>query len=201
MKKWISFILAVILVIGIMPTTALATENTTSMQDLAQAIKNNSTAEIRDADGNVVETLNVEVQIQQLPSSRSTDGGNTYAITCTAVASNDDYDNLSGSETSGGIMASATLVFTDVWGVDNILHQVYGSWSGDEDDTKDRWVIYYSYDSDDVETDSAPDYAAPQSFHYEPTGFKGLTFKVWTKATIVSTDKSLYLTVSTDPDV
>ena len=70
MKKWISFILAVILVIGIMPTTALATENTNSMQDLAQAIKNNSTAEIRDADGNVVETLNVDVQIQQLPSSR-----------------------------------------------------------------------------------------------------------------------------------
>lgn len=201
MKKCISFILAVILVIGIMPTTALATENTNSMQDLVQAIKNNSTAEIRDADGNVVETLNVDVQIQQLPSSRSTDGGNTYALTCTAVASNDDYDDLSGHKTSGGIMASATLVFTDVWGVDNILHQVYGSWSGDEDDTKNRWVVYYSYDENDVMTDSVPDYTAPQSFHYEPTGFKGLTFKVQTGAVIVSTDKDLILTVSTDPNV
>lgn len=201
MKRWISFILAVTLVICVMPTTALATENTNSMQEFAQAIKNNSTAEIRDADGNVVETLNVDVQIQQLPSSRSTDGGNMYALTCTAVASSDDYDYLSGSNTSGGIMASVTLVFTDVWGVNNILHQVYGSWSGDEDDTKNRWVIYYAYDKNDVMTDSVPDYAADQSFHYEPTGFKGLTFKVKTGAVIVSTGNNLYLTVSTDPDV
>lgn len=201
MKKWMSFILAVILVVGIMPTTALATENTNSMQDFVQAIKNNSTAEIRDADGNVVETLNVDVQIQQLSSSRSADGGNMYAVTCTAVASSDDYDYLSGSNTSGGIMASATLVFTDVFGVNNILHQVYGSWSGDEDDTTSRVVTYYSYNSKNQLKDSAQDSKAPQSFHYEPTGFKGLTFKVTTSAVVASNKKTLTLSVSTDPDV
>lgn len=111
------------------------------------------------------------------------------------------YFNITDGSIDKTIMASATLVFTDVWGVDNILHQVYGSWSGDEDDTKNRWVVYYSYNKDDVMTDSVPDYTAPQSFHYEPTGFKGLTFKVKTGAVIVSTGNNLYLTVSTDPYV
>ena len=110
MKKMLSLLLAVILVVGIMPTTASAVEDTIAVQGLVQAIKQNSTAEIRDADGNLVETLDVDVKVQRLPSTRSVGGGVTYAITCTAVA---DFDNHSGSTSKGGIMASATLVCTD----------------------------------------------------------------------------------------
>ena len=94
MKKFLSLLLAVILVVGVMPTTASAVEDTISVQGLVQAIKQNSTAEIRDADGNLVETLDIDVKVQRLPSTRSVDGGVTYAITCTAVA---DFDNHSGS--------------------------------------------------------------------------------------------------------
>ena len=113
MKKMLSLLLAVILVVGIMPTTASAVEDTIAVQGLVQAIKQNSTAEIRDADGNLVETLDVDVKVQRLPSTRSVGGGVTYAITCTTVA---DFDNHSGSASKGGIMASATMVCTDVLG-------------------------------------------------------------------------------------
>lgn len=64
MKKMLSLLLAVILVVGIMPTTASAVEDTIAVQGLVQAIKQNSTAEIRDADGNLVETLDVDVKVQ-----------------------------------------------------------------------------------------------------------------------------------------
>jgi len=195
MKKWISLVLAVILVIGTMPTTAFASENTDSMQDLVQAIKNNSTAEIRDADGNVVETLTVDVQIQQLASGRSTEG-NKYAITCTARSSEDD---ITGSKSSGGVLASATLVFTDVFGTENILHSVYGYWSGAETDTKYRNVTYAAYNTKDEEIDSALYFNVGQSFGYDPTAFKGYTFRVFTYAYIVSNGTTLELKVSTDP--
>ena len=195
MKKMLSLLLAVILVVGIMPTTASAVEDTIAVQGLVQAIKQNSTAEIRDADGNLVETLDVDVKVQRLPSTRSV--GVTYAITCTTVA---DFDNHSGSASRGGIMASATMVCTDVFGPDNILHQVYGSWTGDEDDTDDRWVVYSSYDTDDEQTDRVPDYNPPLEFSYAPSGFIGYTFRVRTNATITATREQLFLSVSTDPN-
>ena len=44
MKKFLSLLLAVILVVGVMPTTASAVEDTISVQGLVQAIKQNSTA-------------------------------------------------------------------------------------------------------------------------------------------------------------
>lgn len=197
MKKMLSLLLAVILVVGIMPTTASAVEDTIAVQGLVQAIKQNSTAEIRDADGNLVETLDVDVKVQRLPSTSSVGGGVTYAITCTTVA---DFDNHSGSASKGGIMASATMVCTDVFGPDNILHQVYGSWTGDEDDTDDRWVVYSSYDTDDEQTDRVPDYNPPLEFSYAPSGFIGYTFRVRTNATITATREQLFLSVSTDPN-
>lgn len=197
MKKMLSLLLAVILTVGIIPTTVSAAEETTTVQELVRAIKQNSTAEIRDADGNLVETLDVDVKVQRLPSARSVGGGVTYAITCTAVA---DFDNHSGSTSKGGIMASATMVCTDAVGTNNILHQVYGSWSGDEADTENRKVVYSAYDVFDTQTDYSPHNDAPQSFSYAPTGFMGYTFRVRTYATITATRDQLYLKVSTDPN-
>lgn len=194
MKKWISLFLAGVLAFGLLPLTAFAAEEMDSLQMLEDTIKRNSTAEIKDANGNVLETLDVDVQIKQLTTGRNAEG-TKYEITCTARS--EDYH--SGSETSGGVMASATMVCTDVFGTKNILHSVYGNWSGAETDTKYRNVTYAAYDTDDEEIDSAMYFNVDQSFGYDPTAFKGYTFRVFTYAYIVSNDSTLCLTVSTSP--
>lgn len=195
MKKFVSLLLVVVLAFGLLPLSAMAASETSTLQQLENSIKENSKAEIRDAEGNVLEVLDVNVQVQPLATRRSAEG-TTYAITCTAKSK--DYH--SGSANSGGIMASATLVCTDVFGTENILHQVYGRWSGSASETRYRNVTYASYDTWDNEIDSAMYINVDQSFGYEPTDFIGYSFRVFTYAQVISSGETLCLTVSTDPN-
>lgn len=196
MKKMLSLCLTVVMLLGIipMPTLAVETEGAYS-NELEQKVKNSSKAEIRDANGNVLETLDFDVNVQQITSNRSSNS-NEYVITCAArLSDNDDY---SDDDTQDGYLAVITMVCKDVPGTENILISVTGSFSGSQTDTKDRKVTYASYDTSDRTISEVPKPNVGLSYSYTPIDFTGFTFRAWAEATIKETNNSLYVYVSTD---
>lgn len=164
---------------------------------MEQAIKRNSTAEIKDADGNVLETLDVDVQVQQLPTGRNSDGVQ-YLITVTAKSNLVDCPD---SESKDGIMAKLHMVCRDELGPDNTLVSVGGSWSGEDSETEGRTVTYYAYNIYNTQTSKVPNKNAPTTFDYYPKDYKGFTFKATSDATITKTNHTLHLEAATDSSV
>lgn len=198
MKKVFSLCLAVLLLFGMMPMDTMATETENeSMQEIADAIKKNSKAEIRDADGKVLETLNIDVQVQQINTSRSTDG-NEYLITCTASSEASEWPDYDSAD---GISGTLLMVCRDEWGTSNTLISVTGNWSGEDSDTENRTVTYCYYDVYNIQSPVVKDNNAPRQFEYYPVDYKGFTFKATSKAQIASTDRWLYLEAATDASV
>lgn len=199
MKRAISLCLAVFLLFGMIPISAMATEaENKAIQEMEEAVKGCAKAEIRDADGNALEELEVDVQIQQRATGRSTDN-NEYVIVCTAKAS--DTTPWSATDSKDGIVGVLVMVCRDEWGTSNTLISVTGSWSGEDTDTYNRKVTYCYYSvlgscSPVIKYDNAP-----RQFEYYPIDYKGFTFKATSYAQIRSTSRSLYLEVATDPRV
>lgn len=196
MKRLLSLCLAALLLFGMMPMTTLAmeTENL-SLQELKEQVKNNSIAVIRDADGNVLDTMEVDVQVQQIRTNRSSDGIE-YSITCAARAK--DNDEYSDSDTRDGYIAILTMVCKDVFGTENQLISVTTSFGSKNEDTDSRKVTYTSYDFYNNKistiTENPPDWA----YTYTPVDFTGFTFRASASARIKKTGHSFDLYVTTD---
>lgn len=196
MKKLISIYLTVILLFCMMPVTAFAEESDNmTLQELEQRIKNSSHAEIKDADGNVLETLEIDIHVQKSLPSRSADG-DEYTITCIARAA--DNDEYSDSDTKDGYIAILTMVCKDVIGRDNLLISVSGSFSGNINETRNRTISYAAYNTSDFEISSREFTNVGLSYLYTPVDYVGYTFRAWGSAEITATGNYLYLYVSTD---
>lgn len=201
MKKLISLCLAALLLIGMMPMTTMAEETGNhSLQEIEQAIRDGSKAEIRDANGNVLDTLDLDVHVQRIPTSRRSGdlGCPEYIVTCSAKSKLVDCP---GSGSKDGISATILMVCRDEFGPDNTLISVAGTWSGKDSETKDRVVTYYSYNAINIENSKVPNTNAPRQFEYYPKDYKGFTFKATSSATITSTGHNIFLEVATDSSV
>ena len=198
MKKLVSLCLAALLLLSMAPmrVSAMEMENQT-LQKMEEAIKRNSKAEIRDADGNLLETLDVDVQVEQISTSRSADGVE-YRITYTTRSKRDEWPD---SDAVDGIEGIIVMTCRDELGTDNTLISVTGNWSGSDSDTENRTVTYRAYDVFNIAKPEVADYNAPRMFEYRPSDYKGFTFKATSYAKIKSTGGEIYLEAATDPSV
>lgn len=198
MKKVLSVCLVFLLIIGILPTTTYAAEaEDPALLELKQALENNSVAEIRDAEGNVIDTLDIEIQVQQINKNRSSDAPE-YLITATARSANDTHGN---SASKDGVLATIMMVCKDVWGPENILISITGSWSGTASETTNRVVTYTSYNILNVVNYHNTKNNVGVTWTYTPVDYTGFTFKATSKAEIVETGHDIYVEVATDPSV
>lgn len=198
MKKVLSLCLTVLLLVGMMPTTAMATEvEDQALQEMEAAIRKNSKAEIVDADGNVLEELELEIQVHRNTVSRSTDG-NEYLIICTArsdTPSWSDYDSVDG------VLGHLMMVCRDEWGTSNTLISVTGNWSGEDSDTEKRKVTYCHYSVGGIQSAVITETDVPSQFEYYPLDYKGYTFKATSEARVAETGNWIRLQVATDTTV
>lgn len=196
MKKMMSFCLAVLLAFGMTPVTAQAADTqSTSLQEIEEAVRRNAKAEITDSEGNVVESLDVDVLVQHISTSRSSDGVE-YAITCMAKSANND--SYSDSDSVDGYIGVLTMVCKDVFGTSNQLISVSGSFSGGESETTSRTVVYAAYDTMNTQTSRIQKDDVDQSYMYTPLDYTGFTFRAWSTAKIVATGHYLNMYVTTD---
>lgn len=195
MKKVLSLCLAVLFLLGMLPMTALAAETENgALQEIEEAIRRNSKAVISDADGNVLETLDVDVKVQQIATSRSLDGIE-YEITCTARATeNDEYPD---SDSKDGYIAVMTMVCKDVVGTENLLLSVSGNFANSDAVTDNRSVTYAAYDVFNEEISSTTKDNVPWSYSYPFTDYTGFTFRAWASARIIETENYFNLYVTT----
>lgn len=197
MKKVFSLCLAALLVLSMMPVNAFAAETENeALKELEETIENNARAEIKDAEGNVVETLKVDVQVQQISTSSRSADGVEYVITCTARSTNNDP--YTDDDSQDGYVGVLTMICKDVFGTENILISVSGNFSGDETDTDQRRVIYGSYNTADLPISQIEKENVGLSFMYTPVDYTGFTFRAWSYARIVETDNWLEMHVTTD---
>lgn len=149
-KKFVSFALASVICLSLNgPALALddsiVTDSDITVINLSeritpqelQEIASCVTAQITKEDGTVVpveatitvEDLSVEDSVYSTYSKMSSIEGNSYKITLNAVASEDKIDTDSGAQNGTGYNVAATLqlIWTDVFGVDNIIKEVSGT--------------------------------------------------------------------------
>lgn len=196
MKKVFSLCLVVLLVFGMIPMNAFAAEmENDALKEMEETIQNNARAEITDADGNVLETLEVDVQVQKITNSRSADG-EEYVITCTARSTNND--SYADDDSKDGYVGVLTMICKDVFGTENILISVSGNFSGGENDTDRRTVSYAAYNTSDFEISRIEKKNVEKSFIYTPIDYTGFTFRAWSSARIVETGNYLSMYVTTD---
>lgn len=185
MKRFVSLCLAALLLLSMAPMRVSAVEmENQSLQEMEEAIKRNSRAEIRDADGNLLETLDVDVQVEQISTSRSADGIE-YMITCTARAKeNDPYVD---TDSEGGYIAILTMICKDAIGTENMLLSVSGNFSNSDSHTDQREVTYAAYDIFNAKITSTTKTNVPWSFAYPLTDYTGFTFRAWASARVIDT--------------
>lgn len=198
MKKFISVLLAALMLITILPMSALAAEGENrTTQKMEEAIKRCSKAEIRDANGKILEELELDVHVQQRTTSRSSDA-NEYIITCTARSKPSNWPD---SDSLDGIEGTLLMVCRDEFGPSNTLISVSGGWSGEDADTYNRSVTYCYYSVSGIKSPVVKDDDAPRQFEYYPVDYKGHTFKATSEAQVTSTSRRLLLEVATDSSV
>lgn len=199
-KKLITFALVLVMMASMLalPAAAMAAEVADeSLQKMEDAIRRNSRATVVDSDGNVLEELELEIQIQRNATSRST-GGNEYTIICTArsdAPSWSDYDSVDG------VLGHLLMVCRDEIGTSNTLVSVTGNWSGDDSDTENRKVTYCHYSVGGTKSDVITETDVPRQFEYYPLDYKGFTFKATSQAKVTETDNWINLEVATDSSV
>lgn len=146
-------------------------------------------AVVTDGEGNIIEYLDVEVTVELLPVARSAEG-NTYAVTYTTSS----YKTDSGTASTTGVVATATVTWNDVLGTANTLVSVNGGWTVDGETLYDRKVAYGSKSlTGETYTETKTPYV--NSFYYSPSNITGYTLYVKTSAKIKSTDKTITLYV------
>lgn len=196
LRRVLSSCLIVLLAFSMMTVKvhALGTEKA-YLDSIEGKIKRSSRATITDAEGNVLEMLEVDVHVQQIATSKSSNEPE-YMITCIARSiNNDDY---SDDDTQDGYIGILNMVCKDVFGKENQLISVSGNFSGGENDTKNRTVTYAAYNSADIEISSITKNNLGLSYIYTPVDYTGFTFRAWSSAEIVETGNKLEMYVSTD---
>lgn len=130
MKKFTSLLITLCILMSL-PISACAQEMST------QAPADSAYAVVLDAEGNVIETLDVEVSVEQVQSPRST--GTTYTTTYVA-RSNSKTD--SGSATKDAVIAKGMITWIDTFGPDNVLVSVEGSWVASNRTLQNKTIKY-----------------------------------------------------------
>lgn len=195
MKKVLSFCLAVLLLVSMMPMSAMATEvEDVALQEIEDAIRRNSRATVVDSNGNVLEELELEIQVQRNVTSRNS-GGNEYTIICTARS---DTPPWPAYDSVDGVLGHLLMVCRDEWGTSNTLISVTGNWSGEDADTENRKVTYCHYSVGGIQSAVITKTDVPRQFEYYPLDYKGFTFKATSQAQVTETGHWIKLEVATD---
>lgn len=145
-------------------------------------------AVVLDKDGNVIEEPDVVVNTQLLKQYES--GGGLYETSFT-VTSNADSSHVYG------VSLIQTIKWSDNFGPDNALVEVYGTWHVDGEKITDMRVDYGVADKKGKVTDSFTKYPSDNSFSYSPTGLTGHDFYLNTTAVFSVTDRPVTLYVKT----
>ncbi len=195
MKKVLSVCLAFALFLGLLPMNVSASEvEYNALQEMEDAIRQNSKAVLKDSDGNVLEVLDLEVSVEPVATTRAIGAGRYYKVTCATRAKNDPFSDDASRD---GYTAALTMTCKDVFGPENQLVSVYGYFGANESDTYNRLVGYASYNMHDKQTNISPDTSVGSTFSFAPSDFTGYTFRAWGSAIIYNTGNKLELYVTT----
>ena len=203
MKKMVSLIIILCLLVSSMPFAALAVSNSvryaaSNSADVtdAEVLENflkDASAYIMDAEGNIIEELDVEVSVTR-DTVPQRDTGTTYTVTYTARASKVDsgmYDH------PDGVSASGSISWNDILGTTNSLVNVYGYWDVADETISNRRVVYGARNTDNITTVTLTKYPSGNTFGYSPTNCTGFVFYLYTYATIDATGNQIFLAVTT----
>lgn len=150
---------------------------------------NSAVAIITDSEGNVLQHIDVDMTIKEMPASRLS-GVTTYAVTYVARANKTD----SGTTTKDDVVATATVTWNDILGMTNELISVNGGWTVSGTTLSSRKVAYGSKSfTGETYTETKTPYS--NSFYYSPEDITGYTLYVNTSAKIDSTGNTILLYV------
>lgn len=156
---------------------------------ITDAMLDGTFAAITDDDGNVLQVIDVDVTVKEIPATRSS-GVTTYVATYVASAAKTD----SGTTTMDDVVATATVTWNDILGITNELISVNGGWTVSGTTLSSRKVAYGSK-SLSGETYTETKTPASNSFYYSPDDITGYTLYVQSSAKIKSTGNIISLYV------
>lgn len=156
---------------------------------ITDAMLDGAVAAITDDDGNVLQAIDVDMTVKEIPVSRSS-GVTTYVATYVARANKTD----SGTSTKDDVVATATVTWNDILGTTNELISVSGGWTVSGTTLSSRKVAYGSKTlNGETYTETKTPYS--NSFYYSPDDITGYTLYVDTSAKIKSTGHKITLYV------
>lgn len=106
---------------------------------ITDAMLDGAVAAITDDDGNVLQAIDVDMTVKEIPASRSS-SVTTYVATYVARANKTD----SGTTTKDDVVATATVTWNDILGTTNELISVSGGWTVSGTTLSSRKVAYGS---------------------------------------------------------
>lgn len=193
MKKVYTALLALCLIITSVPLTSCATEHGIEDEISTEALLNSASAVIEDAEGNVIETLQVEL-VEYDSGDSEQRSSPTKSITLMARSSSP----TSGvSDPVDGVTAVLTISWNDFLGTNNQLISVSGSWAVGEETISQRFVRYSAQDVRGNTLQVLTKNPTGNTFSYEPTNFTGYKFFLYSSATIDSTQNKLSFMINT----
>lgn len=192
MKKVYAVLLALCLTITSVPLTACATEHGIADEISTEALLNSASAVIKDAEGNVVEMLQVE--LVEYDSGSEKRSSPTKSITLMARSSSPTSGE---SDPVDGVKALLTISWNDFLGTNNQLNSVSGSWSVGDETISQRYVRYSAQDVWGNTLQALTKNPTGNTFSYEPTDFTGYKFFLYSSAIIDSTQNKLEFIIST----
>lgn len=156
---------------------------------ITDAMLDDAVAVITDDDGSVLQSIDVDMTVKEIPASRSS-GVTTYVATYVARANKSD----SGTKTKDDVVATATVTWNDILGTTNELISVNGGWTVRGTTLSSRKVAYGSKSlTGETYTETKTPYS--NSFYYSPDDITGYTLYVNSSAKINSTDHTISLYV------
>lgn len=156
---------------------------------ITDAMLNCAVAVITNDDGDVLQSIDVDMTVKEVPASRSS-GVTTYVATYVARANKSDSD----TETEDGVVATATVTWNDILGTTNELISVNGGWTVRGTTLSSRKVAYGSKSlTGETYTETKTPYS--NSFYYSPDDITGYTLYVNSSAKIDSTGNVISLYV------
>lgn len=193
MKKVYTALLALCLIITSVPLTACATEHGIEDEISTEALLNSASAVIEDAEGNVIETLQVEL-VEYDSGDSEQRSSPTKSITLMARSSSPTSGE---SDPMDGVKAILTISWNDFLGTNNQLNSVSGSWSVGNETISQRFVRYSAQDVRGNTLQALTKNPTGNTFSYEPTDFTGYKFFLYSSATIDSTQNKLSFMINT----
>lgn len=187
MKKAISRLIALCFVLCLVPMSACTSEIETNNTLSYEELESSAYAVIKDAEGNIIETLNVEIETIDTATASEP----------TSLSKSVTYIARSSSPTSGesdpmdGVTAVLTISWNDFPGTNNQLNSVSGHWIVGDETISARKVYYSAADLWGNTLQALEKSPTQNTFEYEPTNFTGYRFYLTSYATIDSTSNRL----------